>query len=124
MAYTFKDIIAWQKSYDYCLYVYKVSANFPEFERFGLRSQFTRAAVSITANIAEGYKKLSRQEKLRFLNISQGSLEECRNYNLLSRDLGYISDEEYNILEEKIEIASKFINSYCNGIINNNGVKD
>lgn len=123
MAYTFKDIIAWQKSYDYCLYVYKVSANFPEFERFGLRSQFTRAAVSITANIAEGYKKLSRQDKLRFLNISQGSLEECRNYNLLSRDLGYISDEEY-ILEEKIEIASKFINSYCNGIINNNGVKD
>ena len=124
MAYTFKDIIAWQKSYDYCLYVYKVSANFPEFERFGLRSQFTRAAVSITANIAEGYKKLSRQDKLRFLNISQGSLEECRNYNLLSRDLGYISDEEYNILEEKIEIASKFINSYCNGIINNKGVKD
>ena len=124
MAYTFKDIIAWQKSYDYCLYVYKVSANFPEFERFGLRSQFTRAAVSITANIAEGYKKLSRQDKLRFLNISQGSLEECRNYNLLSRDLGYISDEEYNILEEKIEIVSKFINSYCNGIINNNGVKD
>ena len=124
MAYTFKDIIAWQKSYDYCLYVYNVSANFPEFERFGLRSQFTRAAVSITANIAEGYKKLSRQDKLRFLNISQGSLEECRNYNLLSRDLGYISDEEYNILEEKIEIASKFINSYCNGIINNNGVKD
>ena len=120
MAYTFKDIVAWQKSYDYCLYVYKVSANFPEFERFGLRSQFTRAAVSITANIAEGYKKLSRQDKLRFLNISQGSLEECRNYNLLSRDLGYISDEEYNILEEKIEIASKFINSYCNGIINNN----
>lgn len=109
MAYTFKDIVAWQKSYDYCLYVYKVSANFPEFERFGLRSQFTRAAVSITANIAEGYKKLSRQDKLRFLNISQGSLEECRNYNLLSRDLGYISDEEYNILEEKIEIASKFI---------------
>ena len=124
MANTFKDIIAWQKAYDYCLYVYKVSANFPEFERFGLRSQFTRAAVSITANIAEGYKKLSRQDKLRFLNISQGSLEECRNYNLLSRDLGYISDEEYNILEEKIEIASKFINSYCNGIINNNGVKD
>ena len=124
MAYTFKDIIAWQKSYDYCLYVYKVSANFPEFERFGLRSQFTRAAVSITANIAEGYRKLSKQDKLRFFNIAQGSLDECRNYNILSRDLGYISDEEYNILEEKIEIASKFINSYCNGIINNNGVKD
>ncbi len=124
MKQTFKNIIAWQKAYDYCLYVYKVTAQFPDFERFGLRSQFTRAAVSITANIAEGYKKLSRQDKLRFLNISQGSLEECRNYNLLSRDLGYISDEEYNILEEKIEIASKFINSYCNGIINNNGVKD
>ena len=124
MKQTFKDVVAWQKAYDYCLYVYKVTAQFPEFERFGLRSQFTRAAVSITANIAEGYRKLSKQDKLRFFNIAQGSLDECRNYNLLSRDLGYISDEEYNILEEKIEIASKFINSYCNGIINNNGVKD
>ena len=124
MSYTFKDILAWQKAYQYCLAVYKVTAGFPEFERFGLRSQFTRAAVSVTANIAEGYRKLSKQDKLRFFNIAQGSLEECRNYNILSKDLQYITEENYYVLEEKLEIASKFLNSYCEGVRKNSGIKD
>ena len=124
MSYTFKDILAWQKAYQYCLAVYKVTAGFPDFERFGLRSQFTRAAVSVTANIAEGYRKLSKQDKLRFFNIAQGSLEECRNYNILSKDLQYITEEDYCVLEEKLEIASKFLNSYCEGVRKNSGIKD
>ncbi|MBR4572094.1 MAG: four helix bundle protein [Prevotella sp.] len=124
MTKTFKDIIAWQKAYDYCLCVYKKTENFPDFERFGLRSQFTRAAVSITANIAEGYKKISKQDKLRFLNIAQGSLEECRNYNLLSKDLEYISPETFEELEQKINNTSTFLNAYRNGILNNNGIQD
>ena len=124
MSYTFKDILAWQKAYQYCLAVYKVTAGFPDFERFGLRSQFTRAAVSVTANIAEGYRKLSKQDKLRFFNIAQGSLEECRNYNILSKDLQYITEEDYYVLEEKLEIASKFLNSYCEGVRKNSGIKD
>ena len=124
MSYTFKDILAWQKAYQYCLAVYKVTAGFPDFERFGLRSQFTRAAVSVTANIAEGYRKLSKQDKLRFFNIAQGCLEECRNYNILSKDLQYITEEDYYVLEEKLEIASKFLNSYCEGVRKNSGIKD
>ena len=124
MSYTFKDILAWQKAYQYCLAVYKVTVGFPDFERFGLRSQFTRAAVSVTANIAEGYRKLSKQDKLRFFNIAQGSLEECRNYNILSKDLQYITEEDYYVLEEKLEIASKFLNSYCEGVRKNSGIKD
>lgn len=124
MSYTFKDILAWQKAYQYCLAVYKVTAGFPDFERFGLRSQFTRAAVSVTANIAEGYRKLGKQDKLRFFNIAQGSLEECRNYNILSKDLQYITEEDYYVLEEKLEIASKFLNSYCEGVRKNSGIKD
>lgn len=124
MSYTFKDILAWQKAYQYCLAVYKVTAGFPDFERFGLRSQFTRAAVSVTANIAEGYRKLSKQDKLRFFNIAQGSLEECRNYNILSKDLQYITEEDYYVLEEKLEIASKFLNSYCEGVRKNSGIKE
>lgn len=87
-------------------------------------SQFQRAAVSISANIAEGYKKLSKADKLRFFNISQGSLEECRNYILLVRDLGYISLPEFDELRKLLEETSMFLNSYCKGIINNNGVKD
>ena len=120
MTYTFKDIIAWQKAYDYCLYVYHVSSVFPDFEKFGLRSQFTRAAVSIPANIAEGYRKLSKQDKLRFFNIAQGSLEECRCYNLLAKDLGYITSEQFTNLKTKIKGTSVFLNQYCDGIVKNN----
>lgn len=119
MTHSFKDIIAWQKSYDYCLFVYEVTRNFPDFEKFGLRSQFTRAAVSIPANIAEGYKKLSKNDKLRFFNIAQGSLEECRCYNLLSKDLGYISDAQFSELEYKVNNASVLLNSYIEGVVNN-----
>ena len=80
--------------------------------------------MSIPANIAEGYKKLSKTDKLRFFNIAQGSLEECRNYILFVRDLGYVQSEEFEILRNALEEASMFLNSYCKGIINNNGVKD
>ena len=73
----FFDLYVWKKAHEFVLCVYKSSHDFPDFERFGLRSQFTRAAVSVAANIAEGYKKLSKTDKLRFFNISQGSLEEC-----------------------------------------------
>lgn len=119
MTKTFKDILAWQKAYDYCLSVYKISQDFPDFEKYALRSQFTRAAVSIPANIAEGYKKIGRNDKLRFFNIAQGSLEECRCYNMLSRDLNYISEEQFNMLEYKINNASSFLNAYCEGVSKN-----
>jgi four helix bundle protein len=121
--FSFENILAWQKAHAFTLLVYKTTRMFPEDEKFGLSSQFRRAAVSIEANIAEGYKKLGKADKLRFLNTSQGSLEECRTYILLSRDLEYISTEQFNILRDTIENTSKFLNSYCNGIINNNGTK-
>ena len=123
-AFSFENILAWQKAHDFVLTVYAITRNFPEDEKFGLTSQFRRAAVSIEANIAEGYKKLSKADKLRFLNISQGSLEECRDYIILSRDLSYANQEQFMLLCEKIEIASKLLNGYCKGIIDNNGVQD
>ena len=122
--FSFENILAWQKAHAFTLLVYKTTRRFPEDERFGLTSQFRRAAVSIEANIAEGYRKLSKADKLRFLNISQGSLEECRTYILLSRDLEYLSPEEIQQLQDNIENTSKFLNSYCNGIIHNSGIKE
>ena len=122
--YSFENVIAWQKAHDFALLAYKATQKFPLTERFGLCDQFQRAAVSISANIAEGYKKISKAEKLRFYNIAQGSLEECRNYILLVRDLGYITAAEFEELRFSIEETSKFLNSYCKGIINNNGIKD
>ena len=115
----FTRIIAWQKGHAYVLLVYSLVKSFPAFERIGLVSQFTRAAVSITANIAEGAQKVSKADKLRFLNISQGSLSECRNYNILSRDLNYITHEDFRRLEESINLASFFLNKYIEGIENN-----
>lgn len=98
MTQSFENILAWQKAHEFVVMIYHVTNTFPEFERFGLCSQFQRAAVSIAANIAEGYKKLSKADKLRFLNISQGSLEECRYYCILSRDLGYIDNTVFDKL--------------------------
>ena len=112
MGQTFQNILAWQKAYDFVLDVCKYTKSFPESEKYGLISQFQRAAVSIIANIAEGYKKMGKADKLRFMNISQGSLEECRCYVILSRDLGYIDNDVYNILNSKIEEASKLLNGY------------
>ena len=80
--------------------------------------------MSIEANIAEGFKKLSKADKLRFFNISQGSLEECRNYILLARDLKFADDEAIHLLYQQIEQASWFLNKYCQGVLNNNCIKD
>ena len=86
LTYSFENVLAWQKAHAFVLLTYRVTRHFPEDEKFRLTSQFRRAAVSIEANIAEGYKKLSKADKLRFFNISQGSLEECRDYHILSRN--------------------------------------
>ena len=75
---SFMDLFAWQKAHQFVLMVYRFTNQYPVYERFGLCSQFQRAAVSIAANIAEGYKKTGKADKLRLMNIAQGSLEECR----------------------------------------------
>ena len=85
----FRDLIVWRKAHEFVLSVYRYTRKFPKEEIYGLTSQFRRAAVSIPANIAEGFKKRSRSDKARFMNISQGSLEECRYYLILAQDLEY-----------------------------------
>ncbi len=124
MTFRFEEVIAWQRAHMFVLAVYRITKGFPSEEVYGLTSQFRRAAVSVEANIAEGYKKLSKADKLRFMNISQGSIEECRDYLLLSRDLQYIDEQQFSELFVLMEDASKMLYLYCNGIINNNGIKD
>ena len=113
---SFKDLIVWQKSHAFTLMVYKATKEFPKAEMYSLTSQFRRASISIAANIAEGYKKKGIKDKLRFYNIAQGSLEECRYYIILSKDLKYIDNDEE--LNNQIEEASKLLNSYCRSILN------
>ena len=119
MTQSFKDILAWKKAHEFVLNVYRATNDFPTHERFGLCSQFQRAAVSIPANIAEGYKRVGKNDKLHFFNFAQGSLEECRCYLHLSKDLGYIDEQTYSQLYASLEETSKLLNGYCRGIINN-----
>lgn len=112
----FKDILAWQKAHEFVIKVYKTTKTFPEWERYGLSSQFQRAAVSIPANIAEGYKRLGTADKLHFMNIAQASLEECRYYILLAKDIDYINAHTQEVLDTSIEEVSRLLNGYCKGI--------
>ena len=79
-AKNFQDLIVWQKAHKFVLAVYKITKDFPKEEMYGLTSQFRRAALSIPANIAEGFNRRGKPDKCRFMNIAQGSLEECRYY--------------------------------------------
>ena len=116
MTTRFEDVIAWQKARIFINHVYSLTKTFPQEERYGLTSQFQRAAVSVAANIAEGYKRMGKDDKLRFYNYSQGSLEECRCYIYLSNDFNYITSDEAQIMINEIEETSKVLNSYINSI--------
>jgi four helix bundle protein len=113
-AKTFEDLLVWQKAHSFVLSVYHLTEKFPKSEIYGLSSQFRRAAVSIAANIAEGFRKRSDADKVRFMNIAQGSTEECRYYLILSRDLEYCEITEANILLNEV---SKLLNAYSRGIL-------
>jgi four helix bundle protein len=111
---SFKELIVWQKAHQFVLAVYRMTKSFPKEELFGLTSQFRRAAVSIPANIVEGYRKRGKADKVRFFNISEGSLEECKYYLILAKDLGYATTENESGLAEEI---SKLLNAYSNKIL-------
>ena len=113
----FTDLIVWQKAHKFVLSAYRFTSGFPKNETYGLTSQFRRASVSIAANIAEGFKKTGAADKIRFLNISQGSLEECRYYSILANDLGYGSTD---VLQKQIDEVAKLLAAYSNAVKKNN----
>ena len=85
----FRNLQVWHKAHALTLAVYRATSDFPSVERFGLVAQIRRAAVSVPANFAEGFKRQSRADKIRCYNIAHASLEECRYYLRLAEDLGY-----------------------------------
>ncbi len=112
-ARNFQDLIVWQKAHQFFLGVYRLSKGFPREELYGLTSQFRRAAISVPANIAEGFKKRGRADKVRFMNIAQGSLEECRYYLILTKDLNY---GDVTKLFGQLDEVSKLLASYSTAI--------
>jgi four helix bundle protein len=97
------------------LSVYRHSESYPKSELYGLTSQIRRAAVSVPANIAEGFKKKTLPDKARYLNTAQGSLEECRYYLILAKDLGYGDTSDLML---QLEETSKLLEAYLSSILN------
>ena len=116
---SFQDLIVWKKAHEFVIDIYKLMVDFPKTEVYGLTSQFRRAAISIPANIAEGFKKKGKADKLRYYNynIAQASLEECRYNILLSKDLGYGYTSE---LSNQAEEISKLLEAYIRSLANSN----
>jgi four helix bundle protein len=95
----FRRLIVWQKAHQLTLLVYKLTEPFPKSEIYGLTSQLRRASSSVPANIAEGYGYGKRGQTARYVDIAQGSLSEVEYFLILSLDLGYIKQEEYDQAE-------------------------
>jgi len=112
-AKSFEDVEIWQKAHEFVLDVYRLTEDFPKHELFGLTSQLRRAAVSVPANFAEGFRKVTRPDKLRFYGISLSSLEESRYYLRLAKDLSYADTTALRSLLEEI---SKMLTRYMNKI--------
>ena len=114
-AKSFQDLIVWQKAHQFVLDVYRLTEKFPRSEIYGLTAQLRRAAVSVPANIAEGFKKRGKADKARLMNIAQGSLEECRYYLILAHDLHY---GDTTTLQIQLEEVSKLLEAYITAILN------
>ncbi len=113
-ARSFQDLIIWRKAHPLALDVYKLTARFPKQELYGQRAQFRRAAVSIPATIAEGFRKRGRVDKSRYMNIGQGSLEECRDYLRLAQDLGYCDSRG---LLHPLDEVGRLLDAYLRSIL-------
>ena len=110
-AKSFEDVDIWKKAHQFVLDVYRLTEEFPKHELFGLTSQLRRAAVSIPANFAEGFRKVTKPDKLRFYGISLSSLEESRYYLRLAKDLRYGDTTNMRLsLEEISKMLTRYIN--------------
>ncbi|MCU0641206.1 MAG: four helix bundle protein [Candidatus Margulisbacteria bacterium] len=114
---TFRELIVWQKAHRLTLEVYRATRGFPREERYGLVSQVRRSAASTATNIVEGYKRASVKENLRFLNTADGSLEETKYHLLLSRDLGYIGDDDFKNFELLCDEVGRLLCGYQKALI-------
>lgn len=110
----FTDLNVWKKGHRLVLDIYIVTKKFPKEEQFGLTSQLRRAAVSVTANIAEGYSRYYFKDKVRFFYISRGSLSEIKNLLIIAKDIGFINLDEF----KNFIINANQVMKILNGLIN------
>lgn len=114
-AKSFRDLVVWQKAHQLALGVYRMTKSFPKEELYGSTSQVKRSSVSVAANIAEGFKKKGKADKLRFFNIAQGSLSETEYYLILAKDLEYYNTDL--LIENAVEVG-RLLESYMSAFDN------
>ena len=113
-ARTFQDLLVWRKAHEFVLAVYSFTTAFPKQETYGLTLQMRRAAVSVPANIAEGFRRRGKADKARYMNMAEASLEESRYYLILAKDLGYGDTSQ---LTTSLEEVSRLLNAYVSAIL-------
>ena len=113
-AQSFRDLLVWRKAHEFVLAVYTFTEGFPKPETYGLALQMRRAAVSVPANIAEGFRRRGKVDKARFMNLAEGSLEECRYYLILAQDLGYGDTSKLAAAAEEV---SRLLSAYAAAIL-------
>jgi len=107
---SWKELEVWRKAHGLVLEIYKLTATFPNDERFRLTDQLCRAAASVAANIVEGQSRQTTKEYIHFLYNARGSLEETRYHLLLAKDLELLDSDVYASLEKEYETVSKMLN--------------
>jgi four helix bundle protein len=113
---SYKDLIVYQKAYQLSLHIYRVTESFPKAEIYGLVSQMRRSAISIPANIAEGYRREHRKEYIQFLRIAQGSCGELETFITMSKDLGFIKEKDFEELENAQDEISRLLQALISAL--------
>ncbi|HEY5125667.1 MAG TPA: four helix bundle protein [Ignavibacteria bacterium] len=116
----FEDLKVWKLAHQTVLEIYKLSESFPKSEEYRITSQLLRAVVSIPTNISEGMGRYSKKEFIQFLVIARGSVEECKYLLLLTKDLGYITENEFKSLSESFNSIGKMANALINSLRSTN----
>ncbi|MEW6687213.1 MAG: four helix bundle protein [Candidatus Edwardsbacteria bacterium] len=115
---TYEDLEVFKLVHQLVIDVYRIVKKFPEEERFRLCDQICRSTSSIPANIAEGYGRFSLKERIQFLYISRGSVEELKYHLLLAKDLSYISITKFEELRSTLDITGRMLNGLITSIKN------
>ena len=111
MLKSYRDLLVWQRAIELVVLVYRLSAEFPRDEIYGLTAQIRRASVSVPSNIAEGYGRATRKEYVQFLSIAQGSLKELETQAILAERLSYATSEQVERLLSDSERLGKMLGS-------------
>jgi four helix bundle protein len=118
MLKNYKDLKVWQKAYQLCITIYKITKHFPKEEQYGLTSQIRRSAVSVPSNIAEGYGRKTTQEYMQSLYIAYGSHCELETQIMLSKDLGYIKSDDFQELQQNIGDVERMLKALIKSLQN------